>query len=69
MGTELSEVRQALEERKLIDKAKGILIQSRGITEEEAYKQLRQSAMDSNKRIIDVAINIISVADMLKTGK
>lgn len=69
MGSELAEVRQALEERKLIDKAKGILIQSRGITEEEAYKQLRQSAMDSNKRIIDVAVNIISVADMLKSGK
>ena len=66
MSGELAEVRQALEERKLIDKAKGILIQSRGITEEEAYKQLRQSAMDSNKRIIDVAVNIISVADMLK---
>lgn len=69
MSGELAEVRQALEERKLIDKAKGILIQSRGITEEEAYKQLRQSAMDSNKRIIDVAINIISVADMLKNGR
>ena len=69
MSGELAEVRQALEERKLIDKAKGILIQSRGITEEEAYKQLRQSAMDSNKRIVDVAINIISVADMLKNGR
>lgn len=69
MSGELAEVRQALEERKLIDKAKGILIQSRGITEEEAYKQLRQSAMDSNKRIIDVATNIISVADMLKNGR
>ncbi|MDF1763722.1 MAG: nitrate- and nitrite sensing domain-containing protein [Oleibacter sp.] len=63
---ELSEARQALEERKLIDKAKGILIQTHGIGEEEAYKQLRQSAMDNNKRIVDIAANIISVSVMLK---
>jgi len=67
ISEELSEARQALEERKLIDKAKGLLIQSRGITEDEAYRQLRQAAMDNNKRIVDVAANVISVADMLKT--
>lgn len=67
MSEELAEARQALEERKLIDKAKGLLIQSKGITEEEAYRQLRQAAMDNNKRIVDVAMNVISVADMLKS--
>lgn len=67
ISEELAEARQALEERKLIDKAKGLLIQSKGISEEEAYRQLRQAAMDNNKRIVDVAANVISVADMLKS--
>ncbi len=67
ISEELAEARQALEERKLIDKAKGLLIQSKGITEEDAYRQLRQAAMDNNKRIVDVAANVISVADMLKS--
>ncbi|MEC8444065.1 MAG: nitrate- and nitrite sensing domain-containing protein [Pseudomonadota bacterium] len=62
---ELAEARQALDERKLIDKAKGLLIQSKGISEEEAYKHLRQAAMDSNKRMVDVAMNVISVAELL----
>jgi len=67
ISEELAEARQALEERKLIDKAKGLLIQSKGISEEEAYRRLRQAAMDNNKRIVDVAANVISVADMLKS--
>lgn len=65
ISSELAEARQALDERKLIDKAKGMLIQSKGITEEEAYRHLRQAAMDSNKRIVEVAMNVISVAGML----
>ena len=65
ISEELIEARQALDERKLIDKAKGLLIQSKGITEDEAYRQLRQAAMDNNKRIADVAANVISVAEML----
>ena len=65
ISEELVEARQALDERKLIDKAKGLLIQSKGITEDEAYRQLRQAAMDNNKRIADVAANVISVAEML----
>jgi len=66
ISSELAEARQALDERKLIDKAKGLLIQSKGITEEEAYRQLRQAAMDNNKRMVEVAMNVISVAGMLK---
>ena len=66
ISDELSEARQALNERKLIEKAKGMLMQSQGINEEQAYKQLRQAAMDGNKRIVDVAENVISVAEMLQ---
>ncbi|MAY38154.1 ANTAR domain-containing protein, partial [Spongiibacter sp.] len=61
----LGQARQTLEERKLIDKAKGILIKSRNITEEQAYRQLREAAMSNNKRMVDVAANVISVAEML----
>ena len=68
ISSELAEARQALDERKLIDKAKGMLIQSKGITEEEAYRHLRQAAMDSNKRIVEVAMNVISVAGMLTSN-
>ncbi|TNC84550.1 MAG: hypothetical protein CSH37_10600 [Thalassolituus sp.] len=68
ISSELAEARQALDERKLIDKAKGLLIQSKGISEDEAYRHLRQAAMDSNKRMVEVAVNVISVAGMLSSG-
>ena len=66
ISEELNEARQALNERKTIEKAKGILMQSQGLDEDQAYKQLRQAAMDNNKRILDVADNVISVAEMLR---
>ncbi|MDO6805973.1 ANTAR domain-containing protein, partial [Wenyingzhuangia sp. 1_MG-2023] len=56
--------RQALDERKLIEKAKGLLMQNQNINEEEAYRQIRQSAMDNKKRIIDIVRNILSVSDL-----
>lgn len=67
VSEELAAAKQTLNERKLIEKAKGVLMTSQRVTEEEAYKQLRQAAMDGNKRIIDIAENIISVASMLKS--
>jgi len=69
ISDELTEARQALNERKTIEKAKGVLMQSQGLDEEQAYKQLRQAAMDNNKRILDVAENVISVAEMLQLKK
>ncbi|MDO6681679.1 nitrate- and nitrite sensing domain-containing protein [Oceanobacter sp. 5_MG-2023] len=66
MRDELRQARQALDERKLIEKAKGLLMQNQNINEEEAYRQIRQSAMDNKKRIIDIVRNIISVSDMLQ---
>lgn len=68
ISSELAEARQALDERKLIDKAKGLLIQSKGISEDEAYRHLRQAAMDNNKRMVEVAVNVISVAGMLSSN-
>ncbi len=66
VSDELNNAKQTLNERKLIEKAKGILMTTQKVSEEAAYKQLRQAAMDGNKRIIDIAENIISVSSMLK---
>lgn len=62
---ELSKSRQALEERKEIDRAKGIIMKQKGCSEEDAYQLLRKAAMDQNKRIGEVARNIVSLAALL----
>ena len=65
MRTELAETKRALEERKLIDRAKGILMKARGIEEEEAYALLRKTAMDQGKRVADVAASLVTAAGLL----
>ena len=62
---ELKRARADLEERKLVERAKGILMQSRKLSEGEAYRTLRKLAMDQNKRLVDVAENLIAVAKLL----
>jgi len=62
---ELDRTRQALEDRKVIDKAKGILMKSRGITEEEAYALLRKTAMNESRRVADVARSLVTAAKLL----
>lgn len=64
---ELSEARSKLAERAAIDQAKRILMSSRGLTEPEAYAQLRSHAMQTNKRIAEVAEAIVT-ADKLIGG-
>ena len=63
---ELDRTRQALEERKLIDRAKGILMKQRRISEEEAYSLMRKTAMDENLRLPQVAQSIVTAARLLK---
>lgn len=63
---ELDRTRQALEERKLVDRAKGILMQSKGMSEEAAYTLLRKTAMDMNQRLGDVAQSVITAAKLLR---
>ena len=65
MRAELAATKQALEERKLIDRAKGILMKARGIDEEAAYALLRKSAMDQGKRIPEIAEALVSTAGLL----
>ncbi len=62
---ELVEARNALEERKIIERAKGILMKMRGLSEEEAFALLRQSAMNEKKKIADIAQSVVTAAGLL----
>ena len=66
MRFELAETKRALEERKVIDRAKGILMRARGIGEEEAYGLLRKAAMDQGKKLADMAQALVMATDLLK---
>lgn len=63
---ELETTRNALSERKVIDRAKGILMKAKNIGEEEAYALLRKTAMNENKKIAEVAQSVVTAADLLK---
>lgn len=65
MQSELDAAKQALEDRKTIDRAKGILMRQRGLTEDEAYKLLRKAAMDQGRKVIEVAQALVTAADLL----
>lgn len=65
LQTELAEARSQLAERKSIDKAKLILMKKRGISEPEAYKLLRSHAMQTNRRVAEVADSIITAESLL----
>jgi two-component system, response regulator / RNA-binding antiterminator len=62
---ELAAARNELSGRKAIDRAKGILMRSQGIGEDEAYARLRKTAMDKGLKLADVAQRVIDVADLL----
>ena len=62
---ELDEARNSLAERKLVERAKGILMQRRGCCEDDAYRMLRQMAMSRGQRLADVARNVIEMATLL----
>lgn len=61
ISQELLKTKEKLEDRKWIDKAKGILMQVKRMSEDDAYAVMRQMAMENNKRMVDIAKNIISV--------
>ncbi len=63
---ELERARQELEERKLIERAKGILMKERGLTEEAAYALLRKAAMNESRRVAEVAQSVVTAARLLK---
>ncbi len=63
---ELERTRTALDERKAIDRAKGILMKAKNLTEQDAYALLRRTAMNENKKIADVAQSVITAAELFK---
>ena len=66
MMRELETARTELQDRKVIDRAKGFLMQSKGMSEEQAYGLMRKAAMDQNLKVRDIANNLILAADLLK---
>ncbi|GGF36486.1 two-component system response regulator [Youhaiella tibetensis] len=65
MQEELEAARSELQGRKIIDKAKGILMRTRGVSEEEAYALLRTTAMNQNRKIAEIAQSLVTAAELL----
>ena len=65
MGDELDTVRASLNERKTIERAKGLLMAHRHLNEDAAHKTMRQMAMNQNRRLIEVAEAVLSMAEVL----
>jgi response regulator NasT len=66
---ELIEARSALADRKIIERAKQILIERQGCTEPAAYALLRRTAMDQGRKIADIAHALVTAADLLQPGE
>lgn len=63
--TELLDLSTELKNRRIIERAKGLLMQRQGLSEPVAYEKLRKTAMDKNLKIIDVAQRMLDVAELL----
>ncbi|HCX66443.1 ANTAR domain-containing protein [Parvibaculum sp.] len=66
MREELDKAKSDLASRKIVERAKGLLMEQRKLSEEEAYKLLRNTAMKDGKSILDIADNLISISRLLK---
>ncbi|NJM35407.1 MAG: ANTAR domain-containing protein [Rhodomicrobium sp.] len=66
MQRELDEARNELQARKIIDKAKVILMKSRGMSEEEAYRLMRKTAMNQNRKIAEIAQSLVTASQLLE---
>jgi AmiR/NasT family two-component response regulator len=65
MGDELDAVRATLQERKVVERAKGLLMAQHRMTEADAYKALRETAMNQKRRLVDVANSVLALAEAL----
>jgi two-component system, response regulator / RNA-binding antiterminator len=68
LQSELAEAQGKLAERETIDRAKRILMQSKGVTEPAAYAELRRKAMSSSRRIAEIAEAVVTAHDLLGDG-
>lgn len=66
LSRELEDARHELADRKLIERAKGILMRTRGLSEDQAYAMLRTAAMNQNRKISDIARSLITTAELLE---
>jgi response regulator NasT len=66
LQSELDRTKSALEERKVIDRAKGILMKVKNLSEEQAYALLRKTAMNENRKIAEVAQSVVTAAELFK---
>jgi response regulator NasT len=62
---ELDDIEEKLADRKVIEKAKGLLMKSRNLSEDEAYRALRKTAMENNARLADVSRQLIAVSSLI----
>lgn len=65
MKNELNQTKNALNDRKSVEKAKGIIMKTKSLSEDQAYNAIRKLAMNHNKRIGEIAEQIISAAEVL----
>jgi two-component system, response regulator / RNA-binding antiterminator len=68
LQSELQQAKSALEDRKIIEQAKAILMQQRGCSEDEAYVLLRRTAMNQNRKIAELARSLVAAAALLRAG-
>lgn len=66
MRNELAATKAALEERKIVDRAKGIIMKIKNVDEDQAYAMMRKTAMDQKQRIVEIAQAVIATADLLR---
>ena len=66
MEQELEDARNELAGRKIIDRAKSILMKSKGLDEEEAYALLRKTAMNKNRKISEIAQSLVTASELLE---
>ena len=66
LQSELERTKTVLEERKIIDRAKGILMKAKSMTEANAYALMRRTAMNEKKKIVEIAQSVITTAELLK---
>jgi AmiR/NasT family two-component response regulator len=68
ISEDLAAAQAALRERKLVERAKGLLMERRGLGEEAAYRLLRQTAMQQHRRLGEVAEQVLQLGPMLDGG-
>jgi response regulator NasT len=68
LQSELQQARSALDDRKVVEQAKALLMRQRGCSEDDAYALLRRTAMNQNRKIADLARSLVAAAALLRAG-